>query len=124
MIQKTMKVFAVILFFATPLFAQCTGADGIFAPVRFTYPAKITDYSGQKLFFSVETSDTVHITEKEVDENTQFPIGFEKDYKNGRYFIFICDNQPEKVAWVQKIRPSSVKIETKKEQDKRLKKGN
>lgn len=115
-----MRILIVILFLSYSLFAQCADKDGYFAPVKFTFAAKLTNYDGQKLYFSVSKPKIVHITELEIDENTQFPVGFQKEYKSGLWFIFVCEETPSKVAWVQKVRTNTARMEKKSEVDKRL----
>jgi|SRR6185369_4083055 len=116
-----MKIFLIILLLSVGAFAQeCRNDAGFIAPVRFTYPAKITDYSGQKIFFSISTKNTVFVSEMDTDAKTQFPAGFEKNFKDGLYFIFVCEDSPRVVAWVQKLRKSDIKLETRIDQEKRL----
>jgi hypothetical protein len=119
-----MKVFLLILLLSASAFAQgaqCADTEGTTAPFRFTLPVKFTDYSGQKLFFSVSKQREVIVTEMSVDEHSQFPVGFEKDYKDGRWYIFFCKDTPDLVAWVQKISSKQGgKLETRAEQIKRI----
>ena len=121
--RKILFAVFLIVAFAHVFFGQdkdACASETLVAPYSFTYPAKITDYTGEKIFFSISLSKNVFISEMTVDDKTQFPVGFEKNYKKDLWYIFFCTDKPQTVAWVQQVGINRIKLETRVVQLKRI----
>ena len=117
-----MKTLLLILFLVFTASAQCRNLSILeYAENRrFSLPAKITNYDGQKISVSIVVKDLVLITEFPVDDQTEFPIGFQKNYKQGTYIVVYCADT-RTVLWAQKSIDRFDKYETKADQRKRKK---
>ena len=105
------------------LFGQCRNLEELdfVDQVRVTFPASLK-YDGVKISTVEMSRKRIRPREFLVDAQTEFPVGFEKDYKNGLWFVFYCADSSA-VLWVQRVESGSkMKFETKTEQEKRLKK--
>jgi hypothetical protein len=86
---------------------------------RFTFPAKVTGYDGMELTVSISISKEVKYTAFPVDAKSEFPVGFDKNYRDGLFTIVYCADT-RTVLWVQKFVDLKEGYESKEKQDKRL----
>lgn len=86
---------------------------------RFTFPAKVTAYDGVELSIVVPMKNETRVTKFPIDSLTEFPVGFDKNYREGYWTIVYCGDT-RTVLWVQKFVELKDGYESKEKQDKRL----
>lgn len=124
--MKTL-IWLSILFLSVVAFGQrekqCRDlpAREFFLNLRLEAPAKITDFSGNRIFYNVSTRNEV-ITglSIDVDDATAFPSGFEKDFKKALWQIVFCADTRQVIAVYRLGQPDKIKYESKKEMDARI----
>ena len=95
-------------------------AREFFLNLRMEAPAKFMDFSGNKIYYNVSTSNEI-VTglSIDVDDATVFPSGFEKDFKKGLWQIVFCADTRQ-VLVVYRIGHEKVKFQSKKEMETRI----
>lgn len=122
--MKTLLLIAMcIAIFTLSAYPQCRALKGLEYGEnrRFSLPLKILDYDGHKISVSIITKDVDYLQEFPVDDLTEFPVGFEKNYKKSMFTVIYCADT-RAVLWVQPFMQRSQKYETKAAQIKKTKK--
>lgn len=91
----SVKILSVILFLAWGVFAQdCEHRGNVdrIEHVRVLPPdeTKITVYDGKKLEYVIQDRWITKIGALEINNRTLLPTGFEKSYRDKRYWIIFC----------------------------------
>lgn len=93
-----MKVLLFILLFPLVLYAQEVKCDHItnaavrFERMRIFPPLKITSWNGRQLIYHFEDTESIHVGEMTVSDDTVLPDDFGKDYRRGLWWIIWCIN--------------------------------